>query len=71
MDGPVTTRGRKLTPSEKQEADALLTALTMAERHKHWGMMTSILTFIRDAGGKLLYLEPGNYALELPAEGPQ
>lgn len=52
----------------KEEADAILTSLMMAERHKQWGMVTSILTFIREAGGKFLYMGPGHYALKLPSE---
>lgn len=56
----------RVSKDAKREADALLTSLAMAERHQHWGMFTSICTFIREAGGKLLYLGRGRYALQLP-----
>ena len=34
---------KALDASTKHEADAILTSLKMAERHKHWTMMESIL----------------------------
>jgi hypothetical protein len=50
----------------KLEADALLTTLRMAERHQQWGLFASMLTFIRDAGWRFVYLGPGTYALAAP-----
>jgi hypothetical protein len=61
----------KVSRQAKQEADALLTSLRMAEEFGYWGMFTSIVTFIRDAGAKFLYLEKGTYMLQLPPERPR
>lgn len=56
-----------MRPEARREADALLLSLRMAERHQHWGMFSSISAFIRDAGWRMAYLGPGEYALEAPS----
>lgn len=52
--------------SPRTEADALLAVLRMAERHHKWPLMAELVSYIGEAGGRLLYLESGSYALALP-----
>ena len=56
---------RALSPPTKREADALLTSLKMAERHKHWKMVESILNYIKASEARFFYLDSGTYALQL------
>lgn len=56
-----------MSAEQKQGVESLLLVLGLAESWGQWELFEATLDYLREAGGKLLYLGPGTYALETPA----